>query len=280
MKKIAIPIDYTGITQEVIAYLAAFCRDFPVSEIVLIKSFHQPSIIEKTFAIPGIVGTAIEQPFLDWETEETTLKTIAGEMIRAFPVHMQISTRMLEGTLIEVVETTLETERPDLLIIINDAKSADSDRLIAGSIIPIAQMSTVPVLLLPFTVVYKPVNRVLIPTTFQNLRRLENFKKLCQSHIWLNAKIFILNLDLNDHNVHHDPENSALLASYLDGYHFQIVYSKGKDVAAEILHFAAEIEAQVIFALPGQHSSWHTLLYGSTTQRFALESNYPVLLLK
>ncbi|MDB5150154.1 MAG: universal stress protein [Mucilaginibacter sp.] len=280
MKKIVIPIDYAGMSPGVIAYLTGFSRDFPVSEIVLIKSFHQSSIIEKTFTIPGIVGTAVEEPFLDWEIEETTLKAVAEKMIRALPITIQISARMVKGTLIEVVEAALETEKPDLLIIINDAKSADSDRLVAGSIVPIAQMSAAPVLLLPFTVVYRPVERVLIPTTFQNLMRLENFKKLCQSHVWLNAKIFILNLDPDDHHLHHDRENSALLASYLDGYHFQIVYSKGKDVAAEILHFAAEIEAQVIFALPGQHSSWHTLLHGSTTRRFALESNYPVLLLK
>ena len=279
MKCILIPVDFNAATQSVLSYVASFCKDVPVEHVILFKNFHLPaiaSILPDANYVEDGNGRCIEEiALISSQLEEMTCL-----LRKLIPLPITVEKYLIYDKWLPAIQSLIDLRKPELVILGNDPHAEINDGIIAEKIIPFSKSSTVSVLIVPIDAVYKKLNRVLIPTSFENMARLRLMQKLCISNAWLHATMLVLNVDTTGKYMMVRDEHVPLLNEYLKGYHYQITYSAEQDIVQEILTYAKKSDVQLIMALPGKHSFLHGLLHKSVTETFALNAHHPVLLLK
>jgi nucleotide-binding universal stress UspA family protein len=278
MKSILIPIDFSAASRNTLQYIADFSHDFLVEEILLLKAYHIP-LISRLMPSPDMVQLSAEEMAEDRRESEKKFQAIVQEFKVRTKETVKVNAMFVMDAIIPAITRIVKLYEPELIAIGNSLNN-DADCTLKEDIVPIAKMSTVPVLLIPTDSRYFKLERVLLPTSFENLERLKSFKKLCKSQAWLKADIIVLNVDGNHRHDEIADDDYDVLGKYLDTFQYHIEYSYGPDVAKDILKAAWDYHVQVILALPGRHSFYHDLLHNSVTKTFALHARIPVLLLK
>jgi len=279
MKCILIPVEFNSATQNVLSYVISFCKDVPVEHIILFKSFHLP-FIAKVLPDANYVDAGNENYIEETECMRVQLDEITESLKKLLPTKTTVEKYLIDDKWLPAIERLIELKKPELVILGNDPHAELNDGIIAEHIVPFAKATTVSVLVVPVDAVYKKLNRVLIPTTFENLDRLRLIRKINISNNWLHATMFVLNIDPKDKYKTLGKEHRQLLNEYLQGYHYQVTFSGANDIVKGILSFAKKSDVQLIMALPGKHSFLYRLTHHSITETFALNAHHPVLLLK
>jgi len=279
MKCILIPIDFNPLTQNLLSYVISFSKEIHVDHIILFKNFHVP-LIAKVLPDANYVESGNDNFIAASEKMRLQLNEMSDKLRKLVPSHTAVEKYLIDDKWLPAIESIIALRKPDLVILGNNPHAEINDSIIAEKIIPFSKASSVPVLVVPIDAVYKKLNRVLIPTSFENLDRLHLMKKLCISQNWLNATLLVLNVDPTGKFMAVSGEHIRLLDEYLKGYHYQIIYSGADNIVKEILAYAKKSDVQLILALPGKHSFLYGLVHQSVTEAFALNAHHPVLLLK
>lgn len=279
MKCILIPVDFTAVTQDVLSYAAAFCKETSVDQIILFKNFHVP-LIAQLLPDANMLEISTEEITAQKDITRVQLDELGAKMVADVPAHVQVISCLTDGQWLHAVREAIEKYQPDLVLLGNDPLVEDNESIISEKIVPFSKASSAPVLIVPKNTLYQKLKKVLIPTSFENLERLRLMDDLCTSQAWLEAEILVLNVDPNGKSMMVREEHGPVLDSYLKNFHYQVTYSGEKEVVETILEFAKDNEVQLIMALPGKHSFLYGLTHKSVTETFALNSTHPVLLLK
>jgi hypothetical protein len=279
MKSLLIPVDFSKTTQATLQYLVEFSHDYQVEEIIMVRVHHVPAL-SQLFPSPDMQLLSLEEIEDTRRLDEIKFNILADEFISRVNEGTQVRRIYSTEKLLPFLSFLIETRQPELIVVGHSKNNNDSESSLNEYLIDISKLAVTPVLLIPFGTPYKKVQRVLLPTSFENLNKLGSFKLLCKSQTWLSADIQVLNVD--DVHQHNDSEtfDGQILQRYLENYNYQINYSYGKDVVNEILIFAEENNIHLILALPGKHNFLFKLTHKSVTKSFALDSPFPVLLLK
>jgi len=279
MKCLLIPVDFSITTLDTLQYVADFSSDFPVEKIILFKAYHV-SLLAQLLPSPDMIQLGADQISEDRQAAQSRFLTLSERFKQKLKQDILVTSIFLTDNLSDSLSQIIEENEPSLIVIGNDITDHGTESMIKEELVSIAKLSMVPVLLIPTGSRYKKPERVLLPTSFENLERLISFKKLCQSQSWLSAEILALNVDAAHRHDEVEDSDEAMLKKYLEGFRYGVHYTYGSDTAAEILAFAVEYQVQVILALPGRHSFFFNLTHKSVTKKFALEAHFPVLLLK
>ena len=278
MRSILIPIDFSDASQTALQYIADFSHDFVVEEVILLKVYHV-SLLSKLLPSPDMLQLGVVQA----EDSRQEAESRFLSLVEAFKLRVKntvtVSALFVTDELLPAVSRIMKLHEPEL-IVLGNALDDDPDSTLKDELVPIAKQRFVPVLLIPSGVTYIKLQKVLLPTSFENLEKLKSFQKLCKSQVWLKADIVVLNVDTAHRHDEITDDDVWVLDKYLDNFQYHIEYSFGSDVAGDILKFAQEYQVQVILALPGEHSFFYSLTHESVTKSFALQSRCPVLLLK
>jgi nucleotide-binding universal stress UspA family protein len=278
MKSILIPVDFSAASRNTLHYIADFSHDFHVEEILLLKVYHVP-LLSQLLPSPDMLQLGVAEMAESHREAEIKFQALVEEFKLRIKKTVTVNAIFVTDKLLPAVSRIGKLHESEL-IVIGNALDDDPNNILKEQMVPIARQSVVPVLLIPSGVTYHKLERVLLPTSFENLERLKSFKKLCKSQAWLKADIIVLNVDAMHRHDEIAEDDNQVLDKYLDNFQYHIEYSYGSDVAKDILKSAQEHQIQVILALPGRHSFFHNLTSESVTKSFALDAHFPVLLLK
>jgi len=279
MKCILIPVEFNSATQNVLSYVISFCKDVPVEQIILFKSFHLP-FIAKVLPDANYIDAGNEKYIEETERIRVQLDEMTDCLKKLLPSRITVEKYLIDDKWLPAIYSLIELRKPELVILGNDPSAKLSDGIIAENIVPFAKGTTVSVLIVPVDAVYKKLKRVLIPTSFENMDRLRLIRKINTSNNWLHATMLVLNVDAGARYRALRNDHKQLLDEYLQGYHYQVTFSEATDIVREILSFAKKSDVQLIMALPGKHSFLYRLAHHSITETFTLCAHHPVLLLK
>jgi len=280
MRKILIPIDHSNISETLVDFAAGLNDDFLVEEIVLLKPVNIGTVA-RILPSPDMLLMTDEEVettrSLALDRAEGLLERLRAKLTRPVKLRLMVP----EGNINAILESAIIDEQPELLLIGNDPEHLDPEDTASDAVISIAKLSSVPVLLVPARVIYRRPERLLIPTSFKNLDRLQTFDRFFRSQLWQSVQINVFHVVAGkDEEAYED--NLETISSYFRGMRFKIQFKTctGDKVPDAILQCAEENDIDMIFALPGKHGFFHQLLHRSVTADFALRSTRPVFLLK
>ncbi|WEA01779.1 universal stress protein [Mucilaginibacter sp. SJ] len=280
MRKILIPVDHSTISDNLIAFAAGMNGDFLVEEIILLKTFHIGSVARVLPSADMLLMTPNEIQAVQQSAEERA-EQLAELLKSSVSRPVKVRTLVVDGSMENALGDTITNERPDLLMIGNDPENREPEDVVSGVVIALAKLSTVPVLLVPVKARYRKPEKLMIPTSFDNIERLSSFKDLFRSRIWKDAHIHVFHAGSPDAASQYE-EQIRTVYGHLQGHRIKFHFREciKHEISREILNYADEEDHDMIFALPGKHGFFQQVLHKSVTQDFALHADRPVMLLK
>jgi nucleotide-binding universal stress UspA family protein len=279
MKKLLVPVDFSPHCESLMVYIAALSKDVQIGEVVLIKVFHVSSIA-LLWPSPDMLMPSVDEIDKERRAAKKRVDDLAIYLSQQGVSNLTVNTYLVEAPWQVAMEETTNLENPDLLIIGHDTQHLDAEDELSKRVVPFAQQSPVPVLLVPFGTQYHVPKHILIPTAFENMERLASFKKLFQSKLWRSISITVLHITTPEHLNEIKKSDWEALNNYLLGFFYQIIEITDDDIVKAILNFADQHQIDLVFALPAKHSFLYHLFHRGITRPFALHSKKPVLLLK
>ncbi|GLU55494.1 universal stress protein [Dyadobacter frigoris] len=273
MKTILIPVDFSNTSSNALQFIADLNQDIDIEKIILLKT-HYVSIYSSI--IPSGYGQSNAEYILQERTEtEEKLNATGQELLKKCKNGVKVEIAVSDLPILRAVHEMIRDQGPTLLLLGSDA--SDDESPIGEYVIEIAQISTIPVLIIPSASKYKKVERVLVPCGPGAIPQLPRLNRLRQ--ILPNPELVILNVDHK--HTGDDGNYQAQIKEMLGDFSYKVFYAQEKNIAKGILDFAKESkDIQLIVALPGKYSFFYNLTHQNITEAITLNAKTPVLIFK
>ncbi|MET1055098.1 MAG: hypothetical protein ABWY16_07300 [Pedobacter sp.] len=281
-KKLLIPVDFSSTSNHTIDYAIALSRELEVSEIILLKNFHYTSF-EILLPSPQFILPS-RQDLADRKQENLTrlleLKTfyerIAGDSIK-------INTVFKEMPIETFVNSVIDDEQPDLMLIGTTIVDEPTDSYTFLNITELVRTSRISVLLIPDGTQYSAIKTALIPcnlkalTDIGILRHLNNIIPRSLSNLTL---LYFDNSDDILEDARREKSLEIVGRQTLPDYKFNVYRSKKQDVIGTVGRYTRDLDVQLIIALPHAHNFLYNLTHKNLIRAISLDATVPVLVLK
>jgi len=281
-KKLLIPVDFSSTSNHTIDYAIALSRELEVSEIILLKNFHYTSF-EILLPSPQFILPS-RQDLADRKQENLTrlleLKTfyerIAGDSIK-------INTVFKEMPIETFVNSVIDDEQPDLMLIGTTIVDEPTDSYTFLNITELVRTSRISVLLIPDGTQYSAIKTALIPcnlkalTDIGILRHLNNIIPRSLSNLTL---LYFDNSDDILEDARREKSLEIVGRQTLPDYKFNVYRSKKQDVIGTVGRYTRDLDVQLIIALPHSHNFLYNLTHKNLIRAISLDAKEPVLVLK
>lgn len=194
---------------------------------------------------------------------------------------VQVDIILEEGSLLAVINETNAAENPFLVVIGSNGRDDMSNKVLGYNTIKITRTSTRPVLVVPPTALFKPVEKFILACDFRKITEilpLESLKSIIHT---FEAKLEVLNVIPRGEQRKEDVQSEQhLLDQMLENVEHEYQFTEHRNVAEGILEYARNSRAQIIISLPRKYSFFESILHDSVSARLTFRSDKPVLLLR
>jgi nucleotide-binding universal stress UspA family protein len=279
MKTLLIPVDFSGISENVLKYIVGFATDTKVEHVILLKSFYV-SVYAELLPSADFVQLSAGDIRDERQGAELALTALANKLSQKLSPLVKITTAISGLPILRAVHQVVDQESPDIVLLGSDKTVLENDSYMAEQIIAIAKTSAVPVMIVPECARYEKIEQALVPCNFAVISQLEALHGIHDRKKWLHPQLMVLNTNPKLKNSESDTLIATGLAELLAGYDYQVYHAEDKDTVKGILDFADKHNAQMIIALPGKYSFFYNLTHRNITNALALNATRPVLILK
>lgn len=244
MKKILIPIDLSGASENAIDFVSDVFGDIRAD-------LHLIHVKEENEKLDDI------------KTAFTAL-----ENNKLIPTGVKYNFEIFPGNLLDEIQTTINTEMPDLLVM--GTRGASGSKLSKALI----KLSNCPVMLIPDNYHETKIKRIAYANDFKDIKDSTVLKPLLELSQAMKAKVYLLHIN-RDNNVQDHAE--ASLEYYLDYVNHEYVCITSEDIEQAIMDFIREKKIDLLTVLLRDHGSNNLSSEGRLVKDLVRHSNVPVL---
>jgi nucleotide-binding universal stress UspA family protein len=275
MKKLLIPLDFSDCSLNAlqIAYQLA-----PKTQAQLVL-LH---VVEPVYSYVG----AADGMYLSAEVEQKYLESLvasAEEKIQEIAqktefAGLSIETQVKVGSMFTTVQKTVETDAIDLIVMGTQGVSGIDEILVGSNTEKIVRMATCPVLTIRHPTQVQDFKKIILATDLHSenrtvIEQIQALQNLLEAHIYL---LYVNEPgDFQAQRNIEERKDEFVRFFGLKNYSFQLYCDKS--IEAGILHFAEDIQADLIILLTHQRSGISHLVAGSIAEDIVNHSPRPVL---
>ncbi|TCK85188.1 universal stress protein [Albibacterium bauzanense] len=281
MKTILVPTDFSKDATEAANYAAQLGKYVGASRIVLLNSFYV-SIYESILPSVNFIQLSNEEICQKQESLLRRLRALKARLeLLVDGSNITIDYHLSNLPLLRAIQQTIEEQEIDLVIIGSTGENAKEDSVLGRNTIGIAKTSTIPVIVCPSQTKFTPIKKVVLACDFKKVTDTIPLNELEEILNITKAELLVLNVDPHGHHLKPEAVSEvSALQQMLKGFNPQYHYTDDMDTIDSIIQFTDTQEAQLIIALPKRYSFLQGLVHNSISQRLALNSKTPVLILK
>ncbi|RQO33809.1 hypothetical protein DBR39_22835 [Chryseobacterium sp. KBW03] len=280
MRTILVPIDFTSTTENAVRVATDWAKTYEYQNIILLKTageseFDYLHIAEgHSFVNEESLNNLLQRTELLFDQ----LSSIITEKHPDLKVSRVLSDWALTRSINELLKNEPSVE---LIILGSDDSTSTNESFVSDNIISIARTSPVKTLIVPNSYHYTPIKNIFIPCDIKGIKRLQRLfhhKSVIHKQ---DVRLLFLNIKTSEKE---DEDKKRELEDYIREHLTEIPssihYSYDKDVINGILTFATSHAADLIIALPGEHSFLYYLASRSISEGIYQNTHQPVLILK
>lgn len=194
---------------------------------------------------------------------------------------VQIDICIEEGSLAAVINETNSAEDPFLVVIGSNGRDDMNDKVLGNNTIKLSRTSTRPVLIVPPTSLFKPVEKMILACDFRKITELIPAASLKSIVSAFHAKLEVLNVNPNGDQLKEEVAGEQrLLDEILGDIEHEYHFTQHTSVSKGILEYAHTSRAQIIISLPRKYSFFESIIHDSVSAKITFRSDKPVLLLR
>ncbi|MBO9153779.1 universal stress protein [Chitinophaga sp. GCM10012297] len=271
MQKILVPVDFSDTAFNAARYAVSFARQAKATDIVLFHAYGLP--VEATTSVVAMTDadTPEFRQMLDQQMAQLK-QELQNELVE----YINIETRTSPLVFIEAMHEALQDVKVSAVIMGITGKSAMSQRFIGSNALDAANMSTLPLVIVPHTVQYEKVHRILFAYSKKISLQPHQADSIRNFTSALQATLEVVHVSVTES----DGEAPSALLQALGlpsaAYH-EVQHT---DLVAGIQDFAADNNADMLLAIPGEYGFFAELFHKSITKRLAFHSAVPVVIVR
>ncbi len=280
MRTILVPVDTSSTSKNTVRYAASWASHYDYNHIILLKSsdgamFDYLNISDGYSLVnEDIINKVQEGTELMLERLCRIIKEIAPSII--------ISKAVSQLTILRSINELIRDQHSVELIILGSDVKENSDSFVSDNIISIARVSSVKTLIVPDGYSFKKISKVLVPYDLSQIKKLDRISKFKTILHDKNLQLLILNVDTKEilSTDARKKDSEEYIAQNLNNIPYSIHRLHNRNIINGILSFAITNEADLIIALPGEHSFLYYLANRSISEGLYQNISKPVMILK
>lgn len=271
MSRVIVVTNFSASSRNALNYACAFLRN-PQTQVLLLHVFSFPgSLSGDAIAIAAMSETIAN--------DEMLLKKEYNWARENYP-NINVATEMVTGSFIEVLHEFEKDQGTSLIIMgaggnYNDLLSWDTN------IIDAFVDLTIPVLIIPASVQYRPVKNIAFACNYyrKNLHApVSMIKKLIQ---FTEAKLFVINVVSPDETINEDSIKSKnRLQQSLEDLSPVYYEPSFENIIIAIDKFTATENIDMLIVIPTRHGIWYNIFQQSHTKGLVYLNHIPLLSLR
>ena len=275
MYTILVPTDFSVTAKNAAHYAIEFAKQTGSKKIIFYNVYQQAEIAEP------MSGTPVFYDLDDFKKiSEEGLAKFKLQLQAFCPVNIQLETISEYNLLSTGVDELCKSAGADIVIMGITEVSAAEEVLVGSNSVHIAKHTTVPVIIVPETAAFTPVEEVVLACDFKQVVEsipIEPLKKLLDI---TSAKLFVLNIDHNNKRYNSEtPFESLLLDTLLQNYQREYHFIDSEDYIAAINQFVTDKQVDIVVTIPKKHGWFDSLFKRSHTKQLAYHSHVPILVI-
>jgi len=190
-------------------------------------------------------------------------------------VHCIADPAILSGSINEITKDI----NADLIVMGITGKSAIEQTLVGSHTISVAEVSNIPLLIVPQDAAIAPIERIVFTCDMQDVSEtvpIEPLKKILSE---LHAPLMVVNVKHDDTVTAETTEQKTALETLLSDNHASFHSVENDDTIEGIMDFSLTNRASLIIVLPKDHGFLDGLFHKSVTKKLAYHSSIPLLVL-
>ena len=275
MKTILVPTDFSDTSVNAARYALGLAKQVGANKIVLFNSFSAPLLVTMDPSMPGISIVAYES--LESAAYEG-LQKIKDTLLEDCPKGVEIELFAKFGLFTDDINNYCREIEADVIIMGITGKGAVSETVLGSNTTIVARYAQVPVIIVPPTICYKHINRLLLVSDFIEIEEFVPFIPIKKVLDDTNAKLLILHVAASPHHSLYEGAYECfsfkeMFADYDPEFHFVV----NTNFAEAINDFAAAYRADITIVIPKKHNFLESVFKKSHTKELAFHSNIPLM---
>jgi nucleotide-binding universal stress UspA family protein len=282
MKTYLLPIDFSDAAYNTATYVAELSHHTDVTDIILMNAYY---ISPYETMLPDANMFLMREEEVEQNAAEriSQLEELKQKMIREVRSNVRLRIRLNRSHLIRAVVDCVEEDDIDVVIIGAKGNSSAGQEGIGSHVVGISKACPVPVLVVPPSYKFEPVDTAVIACDFKHITENLPVGMLHRVLGKQQINLLVVNVDPQGRTPETHPEllaEKTALHNLLKVYNPKYHYIHTENVIKGILDFATLKGAQVVIALPHRYSFLQSILHSSISRQLASAAQVPVLLLK
>ncbi len=272
MKTILVPTDFSETAYNATMYAIALAKSLSVTRIVLYNAYQIPFSGDPTMPVMQLFNLDDIK-----KTSGIGLDQFKGRVSPFVDSKIALETLSEFAILSDNIEDICERTQADL-VVMGITGGSGLDVLIGSNTVSVADHSKIPVLIIPTTTTFKPIQNVVLVCDFKNIAEtmpVAAIKNLLDETM---AKLHVLNIDHHNKNYTvNTPHESFVLDELLKGYNPQYHYVDSKSFADATNDFVDVNHVDMIITIPKKHGFFENIFRTSHTKQLAFHTHVPLL---
>lgn len=281
MRTILVPVDASSTSKNAVRFAASWASQYDYDHIILLKSsdgamFDYLNIADGYSLVNEDIINKVQ------EGTELMLEQLC-RIIKEIAPGIKISKAVSQLTILRSINELIRDQPSVELIILGSDVKENSDSLVSDNIISIARVSPVKTLIVPNGFSFRNISKVLVPYDLSQIKKLDRISKFKTILHDKNLQLLILNVDTKEKILSTDArkkDSEEYIAQNLNDIPYSIYHLHNRNIINGILSFAITNEADLIIALPGEHSFLYYLANRSISEGLYQNISKPVMILK
>ena len=281
MKKLLIPVDFSGPSDNAATFAADLANSRAYDEIILAANLYVP-IFEQIIPSPDLLQVTTADIQQKKKQIREQLEALKQEIMNRLTRNSVVRFIISDLPLVRAILQQVRDENPALVIIGSNNYGATDDSMLGRQLIELAKVIPVPVLIVPPKSSYRVVDDILVAGEFKSLACMDPLKILGKMSQGRHPRLLLLNVDASRGNLLADVSSATkdAISDLLKGFDYTLYNLADKDILQGVLTFSDDKGVQLIIALPGRHSFLYHLTHQNIQHGIWLNARKPVLILK
>lgn len=275
MKTILVPTDFSATATNAAHYAVHLAKQVNCSKIILYHAYQVPIMTDAVMTPVELLGIDEIK-----EASEKGLQKFRGILQEYMGADsgIELATISEFAFLTDSVDETCKVNNVDLVVMGITGGDKMEEVLIGSNTISVAKHTTVPVIIVPSEVEFRPVKEIVLVCDFKKVVETTPVEPVRKLITETNARLFVLNIDHEHKQSTEDtPFESLMLDTLLQGLSPEYHFIDNADFVEGINQFVTDKKVDLIITIPKKHGWFEGLFKRSHTKMLAFHTHVPLV---
>lgn len=274
MKTILVPTDFSATAKNAAIYALGLGRQIGATKVILYNAYQVPVTIDPAMPVMQLVNMDELKGI-----SESGLQNLKNQLSSNIGEGIELETLGEFAVLTTSIDDVCTRKEADLVVMGITGSGGQFEEIFIGSnTVSVVNHTKVPVLIVPATVQYKPVEEILMVCDFKKVEESTPVMPIKNILKDTHAKLLVLNVSgAKTEQAEETARQKEILDRLLQEYNPEYHFINSNDFTEAVNDFSDNNMVDMIITIPKKHGFFESIFRRSHTKQLAFHTHVPLL---